>query len=358
MATARISLSHLTHNLQKTQKYLKSDTKILAAVKANAYGHGAVPVARHLETQGVNWFGVATATEALELRAGGVTANILIFMPVYERLAELAEANISLTIVDDYSVSVIEQAGVQARVHLKVDTGMGRLGQGWQEAAAFARRVDASRFDLEAVWTHFACSDDESRRFTECQLEAFHLFLEVIAKEGIQPKLRHASNSAAIFAYPEAQFDLVRPGICIYGYHSSPFIAGLEPTLNPALELKAPITFVKDIKAGRSVSYSSMWKAKKDTRIATVRIGYADGYPRLLTNKAEVLVQDMLCSVAGRVCMDQMMIDVGELDVTVGDEVTLFGHESLNAESLAGRIGTISYELLTSLSPRVERIYH
>lgn len=359
MATAHINLSALTHNLEHTRKFLKTGTEVLVAVKANAYGHGAVPVVKHLESQGVTWFGVATSSEALELRAGGVNANILMLMPVYEGLTELINADISLSVVDDYSLALIEQAdsATQARVHLKVDTGMGRLGQSGEAAVTLAKKIDASAVELEGVWTHFSCSDDTSEDYTEAQIQAFNVFLASIEKAGINPKLRHASNSAAIFAYPEAHYDLVRPGICIYGHHSSPFIATLEPNLKPALSLHAPVTFVKRIRAGTSVSYSSMWQAKKDTTIATVRIGYADGYPRLLTGKAEVVVQDKLCPVTGRICMDQMMVDVGDLDIQVGDWVTLFGHDLLDAEELAGRIGTISYELLTSLSARIKRVY-
>ena len=157
--------------------------------------------------------------------------------------------------------------------------------------------------------------------------------------------------------YPESYFDMVRPGIALYGYHSSPVVAGLEPNLRPALTLTAPVTFVKSVAAGTPISYSSLWHAPQDLSVATVRIGYADGYPRLLSGKAEVLVQGQLRPVAGRVCMDQLMVDAGDLDIAVGDRVTLFGPGELNAETLAGRIGTISYELLTSISPRVERVY-
>jgi len=359
MPRATISLETLSHNLSTIKNYLSEATDVLVAVKANAYGHGAVETAQHLESIGVTWFGVATAHEALELRSGGINANILIFSPVYSNISELVNNDICLTIADDKSLECAKTpSGKNARVHLKVDTGMGRLGLGWQEAVNLAQKVDAlSNVELEGVWTHFAASDDEDRRFTLEQLEAFELFLDELEKRQIHPRLRHASNSAAIFAYPEAQFDLVRPGIAAYGYHSSPYIAGLEPNLKPALTLSAPITFVKQVKKGTPISYSSLWHAPKDTTIATVRIGYADGYPRLLTGKGEVLVQGELRPIAGRVCMDQLMVDVGALEVKVGDRVTLFGPDTLDAETLAGRIGTISYELLTSIGSRVERIY-
>ncbi|MCA9839002.1 MAG: alanine racemase [Trueperaceae bacterium] len=359
MATASISLKALTHNLERIRAYLEPETKLLTALKANAYGHGAASMAKHLESKGVNWFGVATTSEALELRFSGSQANILIFAPVYMGLEELIDLDISLPVVDEASIQAVEQAAKhkKARVHLKVDTGMGRLGQAAQASVDLARQIDQSaRLELEGVWTHFAASDDEDRAFTEGQIDHFQRFLVAIKREGIQPKLRHASNSSAIFAYPEIQLDMVRPGIAVYGYHSSPFTESLEPGLIPVLTLSAPITFIKEVKAGTSISYSSLWRAPRDTKIATVRIGYADGYPRLLTGKAEVLIQNQLRPVAGRICMDQLMVDVAELDVSVGDRVTLFGPE-LSAETLAGRIGTISYELLTSLSARVKRVY-
>ena len=357
MPTARISLDALSHNVEIVRARVPAKTQLLAAVKANAYGHGAVKTAKHLVSQGVTWLGVATPWEALELRSAGVNAEILIFSPVYKNVAELGNYGVALTVVDERSLKAAKGAR-NARVHLKVDTGMGRLGLSWQQAADLAQKVDKTEgVTLEGVWTHFANSDDESERFTRCQLEAFELFLEDIKGKGIYPKLVHTANSAAVFAYPASHYDLVRPGIALYGYHSSPVVEKLEPNLRPALTLTAPVTFVKSVAAGTPVSYSSLWHAPEDTTVATVRIGYADGYPRLLSGKAEVFIQGQLRPVAGRVCMDQLMVDVGNLDVAVGDRVTLFGSGELNAETLAGRIGTISYELLTSLSPRVKRVY-
>ncbi len=359
MPTATVSLDALRHNIARIRSHLQPETKLLAAVKANAYGHGAVRVAHHFAACGVTYFGVATAGEALELRAGGVTQPILIFSPVYENIPELVDYGVALTVADTHSLEVVKASGVRgAQVHLKVDTGMGRLGLDWREAVELAKHIDAAEnLVLEGVWTHFAASDDGDRAFTLAQLEAFDLFLESLREHRIDPGTVHAANSAGVFAYPEAHFDLVRPGIALYGYHSSEIVAGLEKDLQPALTLSAPVTFVKRVRAGTSISYSSLWTAPRDTTVATVRIGYADGYPRLLTNKGEVGFKGGLKPIAGRVCMDQLMIDVGDADVAVGDRVTLFGPGGLDAETLAGRMGTISYDLLVSLSPRVERVY-
>jgi alanine racemase len=243
-------------------------------------------------------------------------------------------------------------------VHLKVDTGMGRLGLQWKEAAELAKTIAKTKnVELEGVWTHFAASDDEDKTFTLEQLENFQHFLNALRKEGIQAKLVHTANSAATLAFPESHFDLVRPGIAVYGYHSSPYTATIEARIKPVMTLTAPITFIKKVKAGTPVSYSRMWTAPKDTTIATVRIGYADGYPRLLTNKGEVWIQNQLRPIAGRVCMDQIMVDVGDLEVQLGERVTLFGPEGIDAETLGNRYGTISYDVLTGISPRVERVY-
>ncbi len=359
MATASISFPDLDHNLQSIRSYLKPASRILVAIKANAYGHGAVAMAKELERLGIDYFGVATATEALELRQAGLDTPILIFSPVYDAIPELIDQAISLTVVDEHSLELIQrQAHKPARLHLKVDTGMGRLGQDRKTAISLAQRIDSDRdLILHGVWTHFASSDDAIGSYTQTQLEEFNQFLADLSQQHIPVNLVHAANSAAIFAYPESHFDMVRPGIAVYGYHSSPYIASLEPSLKPILTLTAPVTFVKRVKAGTSISYSGLWQAKQDTTIATVRIGYADGYPRLLTGKARVLVHNQLCPIAGRICMDQLMVDVGNMEVAVGDTVTLFGSGELTAEMLGASIGTISYELLTSLSPRVERRY-
>jgi alanine racemase len=359
MPQALVNLKTLTQNIEVIHSHLQPSTNILVAIKANAYGHGAAKVGQHLETLGVNWFGVATANEALELRKS-VNADILIFSPVYTNITELVDYDIALTVADEHSLEAIQNAAIEkkARVHLKVDTGMGRLGLPWQEAAELAKKIVATKnVELEGVWTHFASSDDEDRAFTLGQLENFQNFLSAIKHEGIEPKLIHTANSAGTLAFPESHFDMVRPGIAVYGYHSSPVTQKLEPRLTPAMTLSAPITFIKKVSAGTPISYSRMWTAPGDTTIATVRIGYADGYSRLLTNKAEVWIQNKLCPVAGRVCMDQIMIDVGDLEVDIGERVTLFGPEGIDAETLGSKYGTISYDVLTGIAPRVERIY-
>jgi alanine racemase len=218
MPQALINLATLGHNLSVLQSHLQASTTILVAIKANAYGHGAARVGQHLESLGVKWFGVATASEALELRKS-ISANVLIFSPVYKNITELVDYNIALTIADEHSLDVIQNADLEkpAKVHLKVDTGMGRLGLMWKEAAELAQKIaEAKRMELEGVWTHFAASDDEDKTFTLKQLENFQNFLNELRKAGIQPRLIHTANSAATVAFPESHFDLVRPRAHLY----------------------------------------------------------------------------------------------------------------------------------------------
>ena len=360
MPRADIDLAALRGNVDVLQSRLGPGTRMLAAVKADGYGHGAVEVARHLSDLGVDGFGVATGREALELRRAGVTGRILIFGPVFEHIPELVEQGVALTITDPAGLAAVtaSQSPEPARVHLKVDTGMGRLGLPWREALELARTLDRTPDLLfEGIWTHLARADEEDRTPTSIQLERFSALLGSLDRDGLRPPLAHVANSAGIVAYPESSFDMVRPGIALYGYHSSPVIAALEPRLRPVMTLTAPVTFVKRVRAGTPISYGGLWTAPRDTVVATVRIGYADGYPRLLSNGAWVRYGDRELPVVGRVCMDQLMIDAGTAGVGVGDRVTLFGPDGPDAEELASSIGTISYELLTSVSRRVERTY-
>ncbi len=358
---ATIDLHALSHNLERIRTAAPG-ANLLAAVKANAYGHGAAAISRHLEILGVAWFGVATPPEALALRDAGVTGGILVFSPVRDRsqLRTLVEAGISLTITDEDAVQTLRAARVPdiARVHLKVDTGMGRLGRPWRDAATLARAIDRdTNMVLQGVWTHFASADEASREYTLAQIEAFELALKSLRQDGIEPGLRHAANSAAIFTYPQAHYDLVRPGIAMYGFHSSDVLGAREPNLKVVMRLEAPVTFVKRVAPGQRVSYGGEWSSPTSTTIATVRIGYADGYPRQLSGRGWVRLLNATMPVAGRVCMDQIMVNAGDLEVRAGDTVTLWGPLGPDTEELARAAGTISYELFTRLSDRVERRY-
>jgi alanine racemase len=361
MPTATIDLAALAHNARRLKSYLAPNVLMLAAVKANAYGHGLVAVSKRLEREGARWFGVATAEEALALREAGLGAGVLILGPVYEGIEGLIERDLALTVTDERALELAGEAarrvGKQVRVHLKVDTGMGRLGRPAAEALGLVHMADRHRqVFLEGLWTHLACADEEGN-FTACQLETFGGLLAEVERAKVAIPLVHAANSAGLIACKEAHFSMVRPGIALYGYHSSALIAGLEPHLRPVMTLTAPVTFVKRVRAGTPVSYGCLWQAPRDTQIATVRLGYADGYPRVLSGKARVLVRGRLRPVVGRICMDQLMVDVGDLDVEVGERVTFFGREGLDAEEVGRLAGTISYEILASVGQRVKRLY-
>ena len=363
--TAEVDLGALAHNLAMVRAALAPDIGVLAAVKANAYGHGVVGTSLELERRGVEWYGVAAPSEAFGLRDAGLTGGVLLLTPVHGRatIEALVEEDVSLVVTDEGSLEAIFAALPQrparpARLHLKIDTGMGRLGLGWRDAARLARLVDAEpRAVLEGVWTHLAASDDSDETFTLAQLDAFHSGVDAIRADGIEPGLRHVANSAAIFAYPEHHCDMVRPGIVLYGYYPAPRIEALAPGLRPVMRLSAPVTFVKRVPAGTSVSYDGLWRAPRETTIATVRIGYADGYRRGLTGTAAAGLRGAPVPVVGRVCMDQLMVDVGDAEVSVGERITLFGPGGPSAETLGRAIGTVSYEMLVGIAGRVARVY-
>ena len=369
--TVTVDLAALRHNLGVLRDRLRPGVRLMAALKADAYGHGAEVLGPALERAGADAFGVATAAEALALRAHGVTRPILVLGPLRGCLREVLAADVELTVTDTASLTAIETAGAaaSARVHLKVDTGMGRLGAAPEQALALAQALARScSAELAAVWTHLACADEPDALLpdglTARQLERFEATLATLRRAGIEVPLAHAANSAATLWLPRAHYDLVRPGLALYGHHATPAAQALLPAevraLRPVATLRAPVTFVKRVARGASVSYGATWRAPRDTEIATVRLGYADGYPRAAGNRAEALVHGVRVPVVGRVCMDQLMLDVGALagSVALGDAVTMLGPDGPSAAALAARLGTVSYELLTNLNaPRLARVY-
>lgn len=359
---AHVDLEALVANLQRVRRLLAPGVKTLAAVKANGYGHGLPDTAHALEANGVEWFGVASPSEAMSLRRGGVAGGVLLLTPVREPavVSQLVAAGVSLVVGDYDGLAALARCDLPAtaHVHLKVDTGMGRLGVRWEEAPTLARAVDSDRrFRLEGTFTHLAASDEDDRSATLGQLEAFERALTGLRRDGVDPGLRHAANSAAIVSYPEQHYDMVRPGISLYGYYPSARLARLEPGLRQVMRFDAPVTFVKRVRAGTSVSYGGLWHAAHDTMVATVRAGYADGYRRSLTGKAWVGHSGKRLEVVGRVCMDQLMVDVKDHELSVGDRVVLWGPGGPSAEDLAESIGTVSYELLCGVAERVKRSY-
>jgi alanine racemase len=362
---AHVDLRALRHNLDLLRGRTAAGVRLLAAVKADAYGHGLLPVAHALSAAGVDAFGVAAAAEALALRDAGVPGDVLLFGPVRTGIAELVAADVALTVAQPADLEAIGAAGAgaRARIHVKVDTGMGRLGLPPAEARRLVAAVDRSPFaDLEGVWTHLASADEpdagESGSATDRQVAAFAGLLAQLERDGLRPRWAHAANSAGTLVRPDAHLDLVRPGIALYGQPPSAWLAQRVPELRPVLRVDAPVTFVKRVAAGTPISYGGTWRAPHDTVIATVRLGYADGYPRSLSSRAEAAHRGRRVPLVGRVCMDQLMLDLGpEGEAEPGERVDLIGGDAPTAFDLAADAGSFVYELLTRIGPRVVRRY-
>jgi alanine racemase len=334
----------------------------MAVVKANAYGHGDVPVARAALEAGATWIGVALVEEGLGLRDAAIEAPILVlseFPPGSESPA--IAAGLTPSLYSDAGRARLAQAaaGREVGVHVKVDTGMHRVGVYPPEATAeFVDRVVATGLRLDGLWTHFA-SSTEDEKTTLLQLETFLAVVEGVRADGHQPLLLHAANSGATILYPETHLDLVRSGIAIYGIDPGGG-AGVGLGLRPALSWRSVVTMTRRLPAGEAISYGHRYRLERDANVATVPVGYADGYPRLLSSKADVLIRGQRCRVAGSVTMDQLIVDCGELNVEAGDEVVLLGRQgdqTVSVDELAGLAGTIGYEIVTGIGGRVPREY-
>ena len=375
---ARVHLDAIRDNLAAIRVRVGPDRGVLMAIKADGYGHGAVPIARMVERERVaDRFGVATVPEGIALRRAGIGLPILKLSPAFPQEAPAAVAHrLDLTVVDaDTAYAVEAAAAAQARtatVHLKVDTGMRRIGCEPDQAAPLARLIeeDCPHLRLEAIFTHLPVSDTPAQdAFTAAQIAAFADVRRSVEAFLGRPVLAHAANSGAVLAHPAAWFDLVRPGIMVYGSYPDPDVPRTVP-LRPALTWETRVSFVKPIAAGETVGYGRTWTAPADTRIATLPVGYGDGYNRHLSNRGHVLIGGRRYPVVGRVCMDQLMVDVGSAasdaagapgsDVAVGDRAVLLGRdgdEEISASDLAATLGTISYEVTCAIAARVPRRY-
>ena len=340
--------------------------KLCPAVKADGYGHGAPEVSRVLQKSGADMLSVATPEEAIELREAGIDMPVLLLQCILpEQIPEIIENAISTTICDLEPAGKLSAcalvSGSKVNVHIKVDTGMGRIGVQIRDTLDFVHALSEMKgLHIEGIFTHFPSADDDDMLFTHQQIAEFRNLCKAIEASGICIPLRHAANSAAILNVPESYMNMVRPGIMVYGHCDfDPICPSVE--LRPALTLKSKIVFLKTLPPGCTVSYGRTYTTECETVIATVPIGYADGYSRRLSNKADVLVHGVRVPVIGTVCMDQMMLDVSQLqDVCVGDEVVLYGKqggEEITVEEIAQILDTISYEVLCSISKRVPRLY-
>lgn len=365
LATTR--LDHVRANLEAIRARV-GDRLVMAAVKADAYGHGAVEVSRMIERTGAaDWLGVANVNEGVELRAAGVRLPILkLSVARGEEVAVAVAAGLTLCVVDAASIGEAGAAaraqGVTVDVHLKVDTGMRRIGCRPEDAPGLAMEIDATPgVRLGGLYSHLPISDSpRGEDFTRGQVELFVATAAAVeAARGPVP-LKHLANSGGVLGHPDSWFDLVRPGIMVYGAYPDPEAARTVPLL-PGLEWRTRVTFVKPVAAGETVGYGRTWTASRDTWIATVPVGYGDGYSRLLSNRGRMLVGGRSYPIAGRVCMDQTMLDLGpETDVAVGDDVVLVGRsgaEEITTSELAELMGTIPYEVTCLITRRVARTF-
>ncbi len=363
---AEVDLGALRFNLSEIRKRVGSQTKVMAVVKANAYGHGIVEVARAVVGFGVDALGVAFPEEGIVLRQSGITAPVVV-------LAGIAQDQAVTCVDHDLEVAVhsfgimrcVDEAAQHrkriARVHLKIDTGMERIGVHAEEAVRFAKDAAASRhLEIVGILSHFATSDERDKTFAYRQLERFRKAIDEVKSAGVEIPLRHIANSGAILDLPDSCFDMVRPGISLYGVYPSNETSESFP-VRPVMSLRSSVVLVKEVPANTSISYGRKYVTSVATRVATVPIGYADGYSRLLTDKSEVLIRGRRFRTVGVICMDQLMVDIGEsADITVGDDVTLMGcsgSDCITAWDLAGRINTTPYEVLCAVSARVPRLY-
>ena len=365
---AEISLEAIGHNIREVKKRLPEGVKLLGVVKANAYGHGAVPVASYLENQ-VDYFATATIEEAIELRENGISAPILILGYVSpSQYGDLVEYDITQTI-DSYAqaLALEKEAARQnrkAKAHLAVDTGMTRIGFQVTEhdADEAAKIADLPHVELEGMFTHFSCADQEDKTYCSVQMEKYDKMTALLAERGVTIPLRHICNSAGIMEFDDHRFEMVRSGIITYGIYPSEEVKKERLDLIPALSWKSHVIHVKEVGPGVGVSYGATYVTEKPmTRIATVSAGYADGYPRALSNQGCVLIHGKKAPIIGRICMDQMMVDVTDIpDVQVEDVVTLVGtdgDETITIEEIANPAARFDYEMLCDISSRVTRVY-
>ncbi len=366
---AYVDLAAIRDNVKVLQNLAKN-SEVMAVVKADAYGHGLIPVAKAARQGGATWLGTALLEEAISLRSSGDSGRILTWLgSPNDKWQECIDLGIDISVTSiEIASEVIKAAkkiGKKAKIHIKVDTGLGRNGIMPDDLADLTSLLEEATanglVEVVAVWTHFALADAPSSPTIAKQLEVLDASFKFVESRGFKNLMKHAANSAATLTSPHTHFDLVRPGIAVYGITPGGEVGkASEYGLRPAMTLKAQAALVKDVPAGHGISYGAEYVTKQNTKIALIPLGYADGIPRIAGNKGPVLANGKKFSVAGRVCMDQFVIDIGDLDFSTGDEVILFGDPAQNepdVEEWAKASQSIGYEIVTRLGSRVPRIY-
>lgn len=359
-----VDLSALSHNFQKIRERV-GQAKVMAVVKANAYGHGLIECGLHFERCGVDFIGCAYLEEGLILRAAGVRIPILVFGGlVADQVDRYIQNNIDITASSLSKLEQIEQVAAtlkhRARVHLKIDTGMERLGVHYYSAESLLERTLTLKWcDVMGIFSHFSSADRVDQTVTNLQLERFLECLNFYSRHSLETPIRHIANSSAVILNQATHLDMVRPGIAMYGVMPSDDVEN-KLGLKPAMSIYSRVVYFKVVKKGNGVSYSHLWRAPEDTRVVTIPIGYGDGYPRSLTNNVDVLIRGKRYPGVGAICMDQMMVNIGHGEAFNGDEITVVGSDgdqTISIAELAKRANTIPYEILVGINTRIPRIY-
>jgi len=367
-AQVNINLDAIRSNINEIRRHLKKDTKLMVIVKADAYGHGAVAVSKALENGLADAFGVAIIEEAVELRKAGITKPILIlgFTPK-EQFDLVVSYDVIQTVyqyemAQELSKEAIKQ-GKTAKIHIKVDTGMSRLGfSDSQESITEIKKISTLKgLYIEGIFSHFANADEKDKSSVNDQIRRFNDFYRQLENEGIHIPIRHMANSAGVIEFPNAQYEMVRCGIVTYGLYPSEYVNHSFANLIPAMELKSHVVYIKEVPSGTGISYGSTYITKRKTKVATIPVGYADGYSRNLSNVGKVIIRGKYAPIIGRICMDYFMVDVTDIeDVTQGDTVTLLGKDGdcvISAKTLALWSHSFPYEMVCTVGKRIPRVF-
>ena len=365
---AEINLDNLAHNIKEVRKHTNKDTLVTAVIKANGYGHGSVEIADTLLKNGADRLAVAILTEAIELRKANIEGPLLIlgYTP-REQFDLVLENNLIQTIYNLEDAKALSDLAVkmdrQALIHIKLDTGMSRIGflpteESLEDIEAISKLPNII---IEGIYTHFAKADERDKTHVRGQFEKYKMMVDKLEERGLDLGIKHVSNSAAIIDLPEYNLDMVRAGIMIYGFYPSDEVDRTKFDLRPVMTLKARISHLKVVPKGTGISYGQIYRTERESKIATLPLGYADGFARILTGKAELYLRGKRAKLAGRICMDQSMLDVTDIEgVSLGDEVVIFGYGEEgypHADELAEKMGTINYEIVCMISRRIPRVY-
>lgn len=359
---AEVKLGNLDYNFAQIKKIIAPGVKVMVCVKADAYGHGLIPVAKRLSFCGADYLGVASIDEGIKLRKANINLPILVLGVILKNDIEpLFKYRLAATVCsEELALALSKRASSlhkSINIHIKIDTGMGRIGVMHKQALKIIKHIQRLKFvNVEGIFTHFACADFD-KNFTSYQIDLFGGLIAELDRQAIFIPLIHTANSAGIINYENSHFNMVRPGLSVYGLY--PFSAP-RINLKPVLSLKTKVVYVKKVPKGCGISYGHTYVTKKNTTIVTLPIGYGDGYPRNLSNRASVLIRGKRFKISGRICMDQMMVDVQDTPVKIGDEAILIGGRGKNkitAEELARLCGTIPYEIVCGLGSRIPRVY-